>query len=154
MFLRGKRMLVTGGTGSLGQALVRRLLDGEMGMPQKVTVFSRDEAKQHDMRLVYLHRAAATDEDRSTANSQQLLAFRIGDVRDYARVAAGMREADVVFNAAALKQVPTCEYFPFEAVQTNVVGAREPRPRHPRDAARPSRRWSASPPTRPASRST
>ena len=60
--LEGKRILVTGGTGSLGQAIVRRLLSGEMGRPAKVVVFSRDEAKQHYMRLSYLHRRAATDE--------------------------------------------------------------------------------------------
>jgi len=106
----------------LGQTLIRRLLTGEMGRPEKITVFSRDEAKQHYMRLEYLHRETATD-DVIYQNSQQLLNFRIGDVRDYASVLAAMREADVVFNAAALKQVPSCEYFPFEAVQTNICGA-------------------------------
>lgn len=120
--LSGKKILVTGGTGSLGQTLIRRLLTGEMGRPEKITVFSRDEAKQHYMRLEYLHRETATD-DVIYQNSQQLLNFRIGDVRDYASVLAAMREADVVFNAAALKQVPSCEYFPFEAVQTNICGA-------------------------------
>lgn len=119
--LEGKRVLVTGGTGSLGQVLVRRLLTGEMGRPSKVIVFSRDEAKQHYMRLDYLQRRAATDEV-IYRNSQELLHFRIGDVRDYSAVLRAVREADVVFHAAALKQVPTCEYFPFEAVLTNVVG--------------------------------
>ncbi len=119
--LEGKRILVTGGTGSLGQTLVRRLLTGEMGHPAKVTVFSRDEAKQHYIRLEYLQRHAATDEV-IYRNSQELLAFRIGNVRDYSSVLRAVREADVVFHAAALKQVPTCEYFPFEAVLTNVVG--------------------------------
>jgi FlaA1/EpsC-like NDP-sugar epimerase len=121
MDLDGKRVLVTGGTGSLGQVLVRRLLTGEMGRPAKVMVFSRDEAKQHYMRLSYLNRHVATDEV-IYRNFQELLSFRIGDVRDYPSVSQAVREADVVFNAAALKQVPTCEYFPFEAVLTNVVG--------------------------------
>lgn len=120
--LEGKRILVTGGTGSLGQTLIRRLLSGEMGRPAQITVFSRDEAKQHYMRLDYLHKEAATD-DIIYKNSQDLLNFRIGDVRDYSAVVAAMRQADVVFNAAALKQVPSCEYFPYEAVQTNINGA-------------------------------
>src|SRR5207237_2350692 len=119
--LEGKRVLVTGGTGSLGQAIVRRLLRGEMGRPAKIVVFSRDEAKQHYMRLSYLHRRAATDEV-IYRNFQELLSFRIGDVRDYPSVLQAVRDADVVINGAALKQVPTCEYFPFEAVQTNIVG--------------------------------
>jgi FlaA1/EpsC-like NDP-sugar epimerase len=118
----GKRLLVTGGTGSLGKLLVRRLLTGELGEPQRVIVFSRDEAKQHQMRLDYLHRVAATDEV-IFRNFQQKLEFWIGDVRDFDSVSSVMREVDVVFNAAALKQVPTCEYFPYEAVQTNIVGA-------------------------------
>jgi FlaA1/EpsC-like NDP-sugar epimerase len=119
--LDDKRVLVTGGTGSLGRTLVRRLLTGEMGRPAKVVVFSRDEAKQHNMRLEYLQRRAATDEV-IYRNSQELLAFCIGDVRDYSSVLRVVREADVIFHAAALKQVPTCEYFPFEAVLTNIVG--------------------------------
>jgi UDP-glucose 4-epimerase len=120
--LEGKRLLVTGGTGSLGQLLVRRLLGGEMGDPESIIVFSRDEAKQHQMRLEYLQRGAATDEV-IFRNFQQKLRFWIGDVRDFDSVAAVLRDADVVFNAAALKQVPTCEYFPYEAVRTNVGGA-------------------------------
>ncbi len=120
--LEGKRILVTGGTGSLGQTLVRRILTGEMGKPAQITVFSRDEAKQHYMRLDYMHRKAATD-DVIYQNSQDLLNFRIGDVRDYSALLAAMREVDVVFHAAALKQVPSCEYFPFEAVMTNIFGA-------------------------------
>jgi len=120
--LENKRILVTGGTGSLGQTLVRRLLTGEMGRPAKITVYSRDEAKQHYMRLEYMHRSAATD-DVIYQNSQDLLSFRIGDVRDYPAITAALRETDVVFHAAALKQVPSCEYFPFEAIQTNIVGA-------------------------------
>ena len=120
--LEGKRILVTGGTGSLGQTLVKRLLTGEMGMPSKVTVYSRDEAKQHYMRLEHLHRATATD-DVIYRQSRDLLDFRIGDVRDFAALTGAVRDADVVFHAAALKQVPSCEYFPFEAVMTNIVGA-------------------------------
>ncbi len=122
MILDGKRVLITGGTGSLGKVLVRRLLTCELGKPKKIIVFSRDEAKQHFMRLDYLHRQSATD-DIIYHNSQELLTFRIGDVRDFHSVSAAMREADIVFQAAALKQVPTCEYFPFEAVQTNICGA-------------------------------
>ena len=121
-YLEGKRILVTGGTGSLGQTLVRRILTGEMGRPNQITVFSRDEAKQHYMRLDYLHRKAATD-DVIYQNSQDLLNFRIGDVRDYSALLSAMRGVDVLFHAAALKQVPSCEYFPFEAVLTNIHGA-------------------------------
>lgn len=120
--LTGKRVVVTGGTGSLGKVLVRRLLSGEMGTPSKIIVFSRDEAKQHAMRLDYLHRPKATDEV-IYRNFEQFLEFRIGDVRDFHSVITGIRDADVVFHAAALKQVPTCEYFPYEAVLTNVTGA-------------------------------
>jgi len=119
--LENKRVLVTGGTGSLGQVLVRRLLSGEMGMPAKLIIFSRDEAKQHFMRVEYQHKIAATDEIIYD-NFRRLLEFRIGDVRDFHSVAAVLQDSDVVFNAAALKQVPTCEYFPFQAVMTNIGG--------------------------------
>jgi UDP-glucose 4-epimerase len=118
----GKRILVTGGTGSLGQVLIRRLLCGVNGTPEKVVVFSRDEAKQHYMRLSFQNRRAATD-DIIYRNFEQCLEFRIGDVRDYHSIAAALRDTDIVFSAAALKQVPTCEYFPWEAVRTNVEGA-------------------------------
>jgi FlaA1/EpsC-like NDP-sugar epimerase len=120
--LEGKRILVTGGTGSLGQTLVSRLLTGEMGMPAKITVFSRDEAKQHYMRLAFMHKTTATD-DVIYKNTDEILNFRIGDVRDYAALTAALRDVDIVFHAAALKQVPSCEYFPFEAVLTNIYGA-------------------------------
>ncbi|NNE66719.1 MAG: polysaccharide biosynthesis protein, partial [Pyrinomonadaceae bacterium] len=120
--LDGKNILITGGTGSLGQILVRRILSGEIGTPSKVTVYSRDEAKQHYMRLDFMNKKAATDEV-IYENSKQLLSFRIGDVRDYSALCAALQGVDIVFNAAALKQVPTCEYAPFEAVLTNVVGA-------------------------------
>jgi UDP-glucose 4-epimerase len=122
MLLENLRVIVTGGTGSLGQTIVRRILSGELGRPAKVTVFSRDEAKQHYMRLSYLHREVATD-DIIYRNSQELLSFRIGDIRDYAAVVHALRDADVLIHSAALKQVPTCEYFPSEAVQTNIHGA-------------------------------
>ena len=118
--LTGKVIVVTGGTGSLGKVLVRRLLSGEMGQPAKIIVFSRDEAKQHLMRLEYLHNKTATDEV-IYHNFERLLDFRIGDVRDFHSISGVLRGTDIVFNAAALKQVPTCEYFPFEAVQT-VIG--------------------------------
>ena len=104
----GKRILVTGGTGSLGQALLRRLLDGDAGRPAKIVVFSRDEEKQHHLRLKY--------------HGAEQLAFWIGDVRDYAAVSASLSDIDIVFNAAALKQVPTCEYCPQEAILTNLSG--------------------------------
>lgn len=119
--LEGKRVLVTGGTGSLGKVLTRRLLTGEIGMPKKITIFSRDEAKQHAMRVEYRHKRAATDEI-IYHNVEEVLNFCIGDVRNYHSLASALRGADVVFNAAALKQVPTCEYFPMEAVSTNVLG--------------------------------
>lgn len=120
--LQGKRIVVTGGTGSLGKLLVRRLLSGEIGEPEAITVFSRDEAKQHQMRLDSLQQAAATDEV-IFQNFEQKVKFWIGDIRDFDSVSSVLRDADVVFNAAALKQVPTCEYFPYEAVKTNIGGA-------------------------------
>lgn len=122
MLFEGKRILITGGTGSLGKTLVRRLLTGEMGEPEQVIVFSRDEAKQYFMRVEYENRANATDEILYR-NLQRKLAFWIGDVRDYASVASALSGIDYVFNAAAMKQVPNCEYFPYEAVRTNIGGA-------------------------------
>jgi len=120
--LTGKRIVITGGTGSLGSVLVRRLLSGTLGTPERVTVFSRDEAKQHTMRLSYQRLESATDEV-IYHNFERMLRFQIGDVRDYSSVASVLRNADIVFNAAALKQVPTCEYFPYQAVKTNIGGA-------------------------------
>ncbi len=121
MILDDKRILVTGGTGSLGQVLTRRILSGDHGTPRKVIVLSRDEAKQHEMRLSYLHEAATTDEV-IYENFRRALEFRIGDVRSYADVSGAVRDADIVVNAAALKQVPTCEYFPEQALLTNCAG--------------------------------
>jgi len=116
-----KTILVTGGTGSLGKVLIRRLLSGAMGKPKKIIVFSRDEAKQHEMRIAYLNSKAPTDEVIYN-NFRRLLEFRIGDVRDFHSVSSALQNIDIVFNAAALKQVPSCEYFPYEAVQTNITG--------------------------------
>lgn len=119
--LKDKRILVTGGTGSMGQTFVRRVLSGELGVPKKVIVFSRDEAKQHEMRMRYLNRSVTTDE-AIYRNFMNVLEFRIGDVRDYGAVCSAVRGADIVVNAAALKQVPTCEYFPEQALATNCDG--------------------------------
>jgi len=122
MTLEGKKILITGGTGSLGKVLVSRVLSSEMGRPDKVIIFSRDEAKQNAMRMAFKNRRIATDEI-IYHNFEDLLEFRIGDVRDFHALASALRDSDIVFNAAALKQVPTCEYFPFEAVRTNIEGA-------------------------------
>ncbi|MDK3155399.1 polysaccharide biosynthesis protein [Kamptonema cortianum] len=116
-----KSILITGGTGSLGKVLTKRLLSGKDGTPRKIIIFSRDEAKQHFMRVEYQNSKKPTDEV-IYHNFQRLLEFRIGDVRDFHSVAAAVRDADIVINAAALKQVPSCEYFPYEAVLTNIAG--------------------------------
>lgn len=122
MIFQGKTILVTGGTGSMGKTLVHRILTGEQGMPRKIVVLSRDEAKQHDMRMSYLHKLVATDEV-IYRNFMNVLEFRIGDVRNFADVCSAIKGADIVVNAAALKQVPACEYFPTQAVLTNCIGA-------------------------------
>ncbi|MGI6632419.1 MAG: polysaccharide biosynthesis protein [Bacillota bacterium] len=101
---RGKVLLITGGTGTFGSAVLHRFLATDIG---EIRVFSRDEKKQDDMR-----RSLKSDKAR----------FFIGDVRDYASVAAAMHDVDYVFHAAALKQVPSCEFFPMEAVKTNIMG--------------------------------
>jgi UDP-N-acetylglucosamine 4,6-dehydratase len=106
--LAGKRVLVTGGTGSFGNFIVRRLLDA--GDVEEVRVLSRDEKKQWDMRVFY--------------GPRQDLTMIIGDVRNPRVVDDAMAGIDVVIQASALKQVPTCERFPMEAVETNVLGAR------------------------------
>lgn len=118
----GKRVLITGGTGSLGQVLLPRLLSGAAGHPERIVVFSRDEAKQHYVRTTLQNNRRATD-DVIYRKAAERVEFRIGDVRDLHSVAAAMRGIDIVINAAALKQVPTCEYFPAEAVRTNIDGA-------------------------------
>ena len=99
-----KTVLITGGTGSFGHAVTRRFLNMNV---REVRVFSRDEKKQDDMRKRY---------------SDTRLKFYIGDVRDVGSVAAAMRGVDCVFHAAALKQVPSCEFYPMQAVMTNVLG--------------------------------
>ncbi len=121
--VEGKRVLVTGGTGSLGKVLVRALLSGQYGRPARVTVLSRDEGKHFAMRLALKHISAAS-EDIIYRDYASILNFRVGDVRNYHSVVAALRDVDIVFNAAALKQVPSCEYFPSEAVETNILGPR------------------------------
>src|SRR3989338_7709656 len=99
-----KTLLITGGTGSFGNAVLRRFLDSDMA---EIRIFSRDEKKQDDMR-------------KQHNNSK--LKFYIGDVRDVDSVRTAMRGVDCVFHAAALKQVPSCEFYPLQAVKTNVMG--------------------------------
>lgn len=122
MYLENKSILITGGTGSLGKVLVKRILTGELGTPKKLIVFSRDEGKQHAMRLEYLNQKAATDEI-IYSNFKRVLEFRIGDVGNYADVRETISDIDIVVNAAALKHVPVCEYFPHQALLTNCIGA-------------------------------
>ncbi len=116
-----KIILITGGTGSLGKTITRRLLKSDYGKPKKIIIFSRDEAKQHYMRMDYKNKAVATDEIIYN-NFDEIVEFRIGDVRDYHSIASAANDADLIFNTAALKQVPSCEYFPYEAVNTNITG--------------------------------
>ncbi len=118
---RDKTVLITGGTGSLGKTLTRTLLCGDYGLPRKIIIFSRDEAKQHYMRVSYSALKSPTDEVIYN-NFNRILEFRIGDVRNYSSLCGVIRGADIVINAAALKQVPSCEYFPVEANLTNVMG--------------------------------
>jgi len=101
---RGKTLLLTGGTGSFGNAVLRRFLNTDIA---EIRIFSRDEKKQDDMRKYY---------------NNTKLKFYIGDVRDVRSVTAAMRGVDYVFQAAALKQVPSCEFHPMQAVRTNVLG--------------------------------
>ena len=107
--LSDKAVLVTGGTGSFGRHFVKTVL--AQHRPKRLIVFSRDEAKQHDMAQDF------TEEER------KILRFFIGDVRDCNRLEMAMREIDIVIHAAALKQVPAAEYNPFECIKTNVHGA-------------------------------
>ncbi|MDR1109490.1 MAG: polysaccharide biosynthesis protein [Deltaproteobacteria bacterium] len=119
----GRRVLITGGTGSLGKQLVNTLLSGRYGCPAKIIIFSRDEAKQYAMRMLYERRVNKVSEEIIYNNFKKLLEFRLGDVRDFLSLQGVMRGIDIVINAAALKQVPSCEYFPHEASLTNIMGA-------------------------------
>jgi UDP-N-acetylglucosamine 4,6-dehydratase/5-epimerase len=101
---KGNTLMITGGTGSFGNAVMKRFLDTDI---KEIRIFSRDEKKQDDMRKKY---------------KNDKLKFYIGDVRDLASVKNAMYGVDYIFHAAALKQVPSCEFFPLEAVKTNVIG--------------------------------
>ena len=101
---KDKKLLITGGTGSFGSAVLRRFLDSELA---EIKIFSRDEKKQDDMRKQ--HPASK-------------LKFYIGDVRDRRALDDAMKGVDYVFHAAALKQVPSCEFHPLEAIKTNIIG--------------------------------
>ncbi len=101
---KDKTLLITGGTGSFGNAVLRRFLDTEV---KEIRIFSRDEKKQDDMRHEF---------------NNEKIKFHIGDVRDYNSINTAMHGADYVFSAAALKQVPSCEFYPMEAVKTNIIG--------------------------------
>jgi len=101
----GKTLMITGGTGSFGNAVLKRFLETDV---KEIRIFSRDEKKQEDMRI--------------TLNNPKLK-FYIGDVRSYDSVHDAMKDVNYVFHAAALKQVPSCEFYPMEAVRTNVLGA-------------------------------
>ena len=107
----GATLMITGGTGSFGNAVLNRFLATDIG---EIRIFSRDEKKQDDMR--HLLQAAYPD-------SAAKVKFYIGDVRDYRSIVPAFRGVDFVFHAAALKQVPSCEFFPMEAVKTNVAGS-------------------------------
>ncbi len=106
-YLKNKNILITGGTGSFGHQIVSQLLKFE---PGRIVIFSRDEKKQYDMQNEF--------EEYS-----DLLEFIIGNVRDYPKIHEAMKNIDIVYHAAALKQVPNCEIHPFETVKTNVLGA-------------------------------
>lgn len=101
---KNKTLLITGGTGSFGNAVLERFLNTDIG---EIRIFSRDEKKQDDMRKTY---------------QSDKMKFYIGDVRDLASIKNAMHNVDYVFHAAALKQVPSCEFFPLEAVKTNIIG--------------------------------
>jgi UDP-glucose 4-epimerase len=120
--IHNKRVLVTGGTGSLGKVLTRNLISGKFGSPRRVAVFSRDESKHYFMKQEFSRNTTVSDA-LLYANKTADVEFIIGDVRSYESVVAALQNIDVVIHAAALKQVPTCEYFPYQAVMTNCMGA-------------------------------
>lgn len=101
---KNKILMITGGTGSFGNALLQRFLDSDL---KEIRIYSRDEKKQEDMRIAF---------------SNDRLKFYIGDVRDYSSINTALKGVDYVFHAAALKQVPSCEFYPIEAFKTNVIG--------------------------------
>jgi UDP-glucose 4-epimerase len=101
---KDKVLLITGGTGSFGNAVLNRFLESPL---KEIRIFSRDEKKQNDMRIAY---------------SNEKIKFFVGDVRDYSSLLDAMKGVDYIFHAAALKQVPSCEFFPMEATKTNVLG--------------------------------
>ncbi len=120
MLFQDKRVLITGGTGSLGRSLVQRIMSGRLGKPEALIIFSRDEDKQYAMELEWRQLRVATDAVFYDADTT--LEFRIGDVRDYETVVRAVKESDIIIHAAALKQVPIGEYFPYESIKTNVLG--------------------------------
>ena len=107
---KNKTLMITGGTGSFGNAVLNRFLDTDIG---EIRIFSRDEKKQDDMRHEF---------QAKMPEAAEKIKFYIGDVRDIASVKNAMHGVDYIFHAAALKQVPSCEFFPIEAVKTNVIG--------------------------------
>ena len=107
---KNKILLITGGTGSFGNAVLDKFLDSDL---KEIRIFSRDEKKQDDMRHIYQAKFPELSEK---------IKFYIGDVRDRETIISAMNGVDYVFHAAALKQVPSCEFFPLEAVKTNVIG--------------------------------
>ena len=107
---KSKILLITGGTGSFGNAVLNRFLQTDIG---EIRIFSRDEKKQDDMRHEF---------QAKMPEASDKIKFFIGDVRDLASVKNAMHGVDYIFHAAALKQVPSCEFFPMEAVKTNVIG--------------------------------
>ena len=119
---KNKRILITGGTGSLGKTLIKRLLETSIQDLDKIIIFSRDEAKQHQLRSEYINQKHVT-ENIIYEDIQRKIEFQIGDVRDKTSLTKALSKADIVFHAAALKQVPSCEYFPEQAILTNVIGA-------------------------------
>ena len=109
MMFKNKTILVTGGTGSFGQEFVKNCL--KLHSPKKIIIYSRDELKQFEMK------------NRFSEKQNKNLRFFIGDVRDYSRLRLAMEKVDYVIHAAALKQVPSCEFHPLEAVKTNIIGS-------------------------------
>ena len=105
-----KTLMITGGTGSFGNAVLNRFLNTDIG---EIRIFSRDEKKQDDMRHAY---------QQKHPEYAGKIKFYIGDVRDLSSVKNAMHGVDYIFHAAALKQVPSCEFFPMEAVKTNIIG--------------------------------